>query len=113
MLQRSVHVCYQGKNGPTSDAPQGPLGPEMDIVASRHVRVLGRVDGFATGNIELWHGPLLWLDARELNHLCPLLGVISYQFSELSRRHRLGRSSQTEKLHFHFRISDDGVDLIV
>jgi hypothetical protein len=25
MLQRSVHVCYQGKNGPTSDAPQGPL----------------------------------------------------------------------------------------
>jgi hypothetical protein len=25
MLQRSVHVCYQGKNGPTSDTPQGPL----------------------------------------------------------------------------------------
>src|SRR6266852_3095264 len=25
MLQRSVHVCYQGKNGLTSDAPQGPL----------------------------------------------------------------------------------------
>ena len=63
--------------------------------------------------MEFSAGRPLRLDARELDHLAPLLGFFGDEFSEGGRRHRHRLGSQSNQPRLDFRISKDGVDLLV
>src|SRR6185437_14105224 len=53
------------------------------------------------------------LDARELDHLAPLLGIFCDEFSEFSRRHRHRHSSYVGKPCLHLWIGKARIDLFV
>src|SRR5262249_45760525 len=55
----------------------------------------------------------LWLDARELDHLGPLLGFVSDELSEFGRRHRHRHAPKVGKPRLKLGVAEDGIDLSV
>src|SRR5215475_9879643 len=55
----------------------------------------------------------LWLDARELDHLGPLLGFVSDELSEFGRRHRHRHAPEVGKPRLKLGVGEDGIDLSV
>src|SRR5262252_6260264 len=53
------------------------------------------------------------LDARELDHLGPLLGFVGDQLSELSRRLRQRHAAEISETGLHLRVVESRVDLLV
>src|SRR5262245_32959314 len=65
----------------------------------------------------LWNvGPLvvsLRLDASELDHLAPLLGLVDDQLAELGRRSRQRRAAEVGEARPHLGVGERRVDLLV
>src|SRR5262245_62136904 len=55
----------------------------------------------------------LRLDARELDHLAPLIGFVHQEFPEIRRRTREDCDAQIRKPHLDFRISQSRGDLVI
>src|SRR5262245_36070023 len=58
-------------------------------------------------------GPLLRLDVRRPDHLAPLLGFLSDQLAEVSRRTRKHRAAEIGEPRLHRGIGKGGIDLFV
>src|SRR5271168_4911148 len=61
--------------------------------------------------MECFAGRSLRLDARELDHLAPLLGLIGNELAEIGWRARKRRATQVGKPCLHLGIGKDRIDL--
>src|SRR5262249_22975402 len=55
----------------------------------------------------------LWLDASELDHLAPFLGLVDNQLAELGRRSRQRRAAEVSETGLHLRVVKSRGDLLV
>src|SRR5215471_16670541 len=87
--------------------------PQLDNWAADLRHRLPTAERFsATGGYGMPAGSL-WLDARELDHLGPLLGFFSDQLAEVSRRTRKHRAAEISEPRLHRGIGESHIDLLV
>src|SRR5262245_22326607 len=86
------------------------------LLQRRELPVCARLPTFSP-NGALWNirpaAVSLRLDAGELDHLAPLLGLVDNQLAELGRRSRQRRAAEVGEARPHLGVGERRVDLLV